>query len=76
MWVLFWPGDVLAQWYVEVVCEAKTQHQWILPRYDCVFRWKQLTIRNNGVNIYIFVNQSNVNKTDLDLYWIGPKYFR
>ena len=49
MWVQFWPEDVLAQWSVEVVSEAKSRHHWILPGYDCVFGLEQLALRDNGV---------------------------
>ena len=71
-----WPEDVLAQWYVEALYEAKMRHHWILPGYDHVFRWAQLTQRGNEVKSSRFVNQSNINKLDFDLTQIGLKYLR
>ena len=29
---------VLAQWFVEVVSEGKTEHQWVLSSHNCVLR--------------------------------------
>ena len=46
----FWPEYVLAQWSIEVVSEANKQHNWIIPGYDCVFRWEQIALRGNGGN--------------------------
>ena len=71
-----WMGDVLAQWSVEVVYEAKSRNHIILPGYNCVFRREQLARWDNVVKSSRFVNKLNINKPDLDLAQIGLKYFR
>ena len=60
-------------WSVEDVYEAKMQHHWIIPGYDCVFWWEQLSLRGYGVKGLMLVNQSNVNKPEFDLASIGLK---
>ena len=52
------------------------QCHWIVPGYNCIFRWEQLALRDNGVKILMFLNQSTINKPEFDLAQIGLKYFR
>ena len=70
------PGHVLAQWYVEFLSEAKSWHHQIFPGYDCVFRLEELVLQGKRVNSSKSFSQSNINKSEFTLNWIGLKQFR
>ena len=76
MWVQYWPEDLLAQWSIEAVTDAKTRYHWILSKYDHVFWWEQLVLQGSGVKSLRFVNQSNVHKPDFKIDQIALKHFR
>ena len=66
--------DVLAQWYVEVASEGKTQHHWVLPWYNCVLRLES-SLLTNQITIYTSLTYAKPYQNILEFFWTNLKFW-